>query len=70
VTVVPRGNAEALASATIAALSRGNRTDAATAEVIAREFAPRIVAERYYRLYETVMTAGTGRRTVAPGSVT
>lgn len=69
VTVVPRGNPEALASATIAALSRRSRTDAATSAIIAREFAPPVVAERFHRIYETAITAGTGRRTAAPGSV-
>lgn len=57
VTVVPRGDASALAQAIVDALSQPRRTDPATAGVIGREFSPAVVDDRFHRIYDVARYA-------------
>lgn len=63
VRVVPREQVPPLAAAIVEALDRKRRTLAATRDVVDREFRPKVVKERFRRVYELALE----RRGVAPG---
>jgi glycosyltransferase involved in cell wall biosynthesis len=60
VSVVPRGDAPALAAAVNAALAQPRRTGPATRATLEREFRPAAVAANYYRIYRTIAAAHRG----------
>lgn len=55
VTVVPRGDPAALGDAIVAALLRGRRADAQSADVVAREFSPTVVETRFRHVYDAAL---------------
>ncbi len=60
VEVVPREQPTPLAAAIVERLARKRRTRPATADVIAREFRPPVVAGRFHRVYERAIEARRG----------
>jgi glycosyltransferase involved in cell wall biosynthesis len=66
VRVVPRAQAAPLAKAIVEGLDRKRRTRPSTATVLAREFRPAVVIDRFRRVYQLAMehrgVAAEGRR--------